>query len=187
MRVKPEDKKTTDMTPGPAEYLPKVTVALKASPGWGFGTSKRQPLGSSKAPGPGEYVPFNPNVVSPRAGFGTSLRSQHARGMGSTPGPGAYNPLRPADTTHLSATIAGSRPDEGMRMAHQTPGPAAYSSNGRIQATKPPSWGFGTAARISGATSASSAAPGPGAYEQPPAFHGPKISITPRREPYDEY
>jgi len=183
MRLKTEYAMKLDQTPGPAEYLPKDKVALKASAAWGFGTSKRNPMGFGGAPGPGEYTPSNPNITSPRCCFGTSTRPQPSTKHG-TPGPGSYNPLRVKDTVHLSATIQGARYDPAADK--QSPGPAAYNQSVRIQAKAPPSWGFGTAARTTNAVQDSSLLnPGPGSYEAKPTFHGPKISITPRREEFD--
>lgn len=188
MRGKPEGGVLKELCPGPAEYEPKTGVALKSSAKWGFGTSKRIPMGGAGAPGPGEYTPSDPNVVSARANFGTAKRPDAADSKNRVPGPGAYNPLRVSDTVNRGKTILGTR--MGNLGDLNSPGPAAYNQGTKIQAKKLPSWGFGTAPRHTDAAHGNLALknPGPGTYQLPPSFHGPKISITPRREdPYSEF
>mmetsp|Transcript_7562 Transcript_7562/g.15729 ORF Transcript_7562/g.15729 Transcript_7562/m.15729 type:complete len:223 (+) Transcript_7562:65-733(+) len=175
--------------PGPGDYAPGG-ACQKAPKRCLFGKSNRFLDTSEDKPGPCEYTPRNPNVSSERKTIGEkNVKLPNVSAV--TPGPGAYTPLKNSDTVHHSTNFGGGARRWAAQMVSSTlesPGPAAYQHEHDACGKRVPAPCFGTSPRIvdpsqsPGAPAGKSVVPGPGQYHWDLKPHGPKVSITPRRE-----
>ena len=80
------------LVPGPCQYDPIYTSAIKASPAYGFGAKLPEP--AKHVPGPGSYnlKPYIGNEGLKKSMAGSASMSLHMMETRSKPGPGAYDP-----------------------------------------------------------------------------------------------
>ena len=117
-------KSDSNFSPGPGAYRPNSAVSVKAAPGWGFGTGKRDKKRRAESPGPGAYSGKYQATKRKGPSYPLGLKTKSDFGyLKHGPGPGAYTLGDMKDKVGWSF---GGRNKTGR--AEKVPGPGSYNT-----------------------------------------------------------
>eukprot|EP00440_Ansanella_granifera_P037879 gb/GFBE01041092.1/.p1 GENE.gb/GFBE01041092.1/~~gb/GFBE01041092.1/.p1 ORF type:complete len:214 (+),score=7.55 gb/GFBE01041092.1/:1-642(+) len=169
--------------PGPADYVPIADCpSLKNSARTRFSKSERFGRTGEDTPGPCQYTPRNPCHSSQRKTIGAKDDLKLPGVSNVSPGPGAYTPRTVSESLKMGTSFCKGSSRWASLSQDASPGPAAYildKEPKRVAASN----GFGCGPRLKG-DSVNDKTPGPGTYACELKPHGPKISMTPRRDEF---
>jgi len=156
--------------PGPGQYEPHHDSALKKSPSYKMGNSKRESRTRDRidGPGPESYDPRDVFTKTAMAswGFGTGKRDSLTQKTKDGPGPNSYNIPPKFANEGPKYHIQGRTIDHVSPKKDFVPGPGTYEGKCDSRVKNEPSFSMGNSKRADLASSKEKLSnPGPGNYE----------------------